>query len=67
MIVAFVAMVMIVDLLLLHFVCFLAAFVNNFDVIVEDRGNDRYHVSLDNSSSNDLRSPDTNIHNALER
>jgi hypothetical protein len=56
----------IVNLLLLRFLGLFAAFFNDFDIIVQDGGDDGNHVGLDNTGSDSLRAPNTNVDNALK-
>jgi hypothetical protein len=47
--------------------CLLSALVDDFDIIVEYRGDDRYHVGFHHSRPDVLGASDTDVENALER
>lgn len=55
----------------LHFIfCFFSFFatlLDDLDVIVQNGGNDRDHVGLDDASTDILCAPNTNINDALKR
>jgi hypothetical protein len=61
-----VVMMMVVDLLLLRLLCLFAAFIDDPNVVVENRRDDRYHVGLDDSCADVLCATNTNVDDALE-
>jgi hypothetical protein len=61
-----VTMVVVLQLLLLGLFGLFATFFNYFDVIIENRGNDRHHISLDNSRPDTFSATDSNVYDALE-
>lgn len=58
--------VMLFDLLLLRLLGLFSTLLNHFNVVIQDGSNHRDHVGLHNPSPDGLRSPDTNIDDALE-
>ncbi len=66
MIVTPMTMMVFVDLLLFGLFRLLAAFLDDFDVIVEDGGDDRDHVGFNDPCPNGLGASDSYVHNTLE-
>lgn len=66
MVVGAVAVMVVVDLLVLGLVGLFAALVNDSDVVVKDGGDDRNHVSLDDSGADVLGAADANVDDTLE-
>jgi hypothetical protein len=60
------SVVMVMKMLVLCLLSLFAAFIDDLDVIVENRGDDRDHVSFDNTRSHIFRPADTNIDHALK-
>lgn len=56
----------VVALLLFSLLCLFPALINSLGIVVENSGDDRHHVSLDNTSANVFRASNANIDNALE-
>ena len=61
-----VAMVVIVNLLLFSLFCLLAAFLDDFDVIIEDSGDDGNHVRLDHTGANPFGAANTYVDDTLK-
>lgn len=53
-------------MLLLGLLCLFAALLNDLDVVVENGGDNRDHVGLDDACADGLGAADSNIDNALE-
>lgn len=59
-------MVMVLNMLVLGLLSLFAAFVNNFDIVVEDGGNNGNHVSLYDSGPHILCASNADIDDALK-
>lgn len=63
---AAVAMLVVVNMLLFRFLGLFTTFVDDFDVIIEDSGDDWNHVGFDDPGTNILCTSNANINHALE-
>lgn len=59
-------MVVVSNLFQLRLLCLFAAFIDNFDVIVEDGCDDRNHISFDDSSPHVFGPANSYVHHTLE-
>lgn len=66
MVVAAMAMMMLLNLLLLCLLSLLAALIDDFDVVVQNRGDDGNHIGFDYTGPYVLGASHTNIDNTLE-
>jgi hypothetical protein len=56
----------IVALLLLSLLCLFPTLIDSLGIVVENSGDDRHHVSLDNAGANVFRASNADIDNTLE-